>query len=97
MTRFGKYIREERNKKSIPLRVVAEIANIDLSLLAKIERCERVATAQMIPGIATALGVKQDELKLKLLTDKIHGELQGIDLPPKVLSSIAKELSKVEL
>lgn len=48
MNLFGEYLRELREVKGIPLQELAAVLEIDISILSKIERNERMATVEVI-------------------------------------------------
>mgnify|MGYP003577461759 CR=1 FL=1 len=68
---FGEHLRNLREKKGLTLKNVAETINIDVSLLAKIERDERQPTKQIIKLIADFFHCNEKELLNKFLSDQI--------------------------
>ena len=80
---FGEHIRILREKAGLPLREVAANLNIDISLLGKIERNERLPQKKFIRQIAIFYKAEESELKKEFLSDqiacKIVEEGVGID------------------
>jgi transcriptional regulator with XRE-family HTH domain len=70
-TSFGEHLRTLREATTLSLREVATNIDIDLSLLAKIERNERPPTKQLIKQIATYFKVNEQELLDEFLSDQI--------------------------
>lgn len=94
---FGVLLRQLRAASNLPLRKVAAELDIDLSLLAKIERDERQASKEILQKIASFF--KQDEHKLTVtyLSDiiayKVMEEEYGIEIL-KVAEQKIKYLKK---
>jgi len=68
---FGEHLRNLREKEGLTLKSVAEKINIDMSLLAKIERNERQPTKQVIKQVAEFFRVDEKELQNNFLSDQI--------------------------
>jgi transcriptional regulator with XRE-family HTH domain len=68
---FGEHLRNLREKEGLTLKSVAEKINIDMSLLAKIERNERQPTKQIIKQVAEFFEVDEKELQNNFLSDQI--------------------------
>ena len=90
---IGETLRNLREKKSLPLRKVASMLDIDQSYLSKIERGERVATKEQIIKLSKIFNVNRDELLVQYLSDKVVYELQGEKLAKDVLKVAEKKLS----
>ena len=85
METLGETIRRLREAKEIPLRKLAALLDIDQSTLSKIERNERNASEEMIEKISKIFNYDYNELKIKLLSDKIAHDLIDEDLSSEVL------------
>lgn len=72
---FGEKIRTLREGKSMPLRKLAALLDIDQSTLSKIERNERKPNDEIIKKIATVFDVNGQELMICFLSDKVAQEL----------------------
>jgi transcriptional regulator with XRE-family HTH domain len=68
---FGEHLRNLREESGYTLKMVSEKINIDISLLAKIERNERHPSKVMIKEIANFFQVNVQELQNDILSDKI--------------------------
>lgn len=74
-TSFGEYIRGLREKKDLPLRMIAAELNIDTSTLSKIEKNERNANGQVIEKLSEIFEINKADLKVRYLSDKISYQL----------------------
>lgn len=68
---FGEQIRQLREESGLTLKFVSEKLNIDISLLAKIERNERNPTKQLIEDVALFFDLSAHDLKNNFLSDQI--------------------------
>lgn len=68
---FGAYLRRLRETSGLPLRKIAYELNVDLSLLAKIERNERKPTRQLIKSFAKLFHQDEQKLLISHLSDQI--------------------------
>jgi transcriptional regulator with XRE-family HTH domain len=68
---FGEHIRNLREEAGLSLKSVSDQINIDTSLLAKIERNERLPTKQVIKLIAEFYKIAELDLKNDFLSDQI--------------------------
>jgi transcriptional regulator with XRE-family HTH domain len=87
---FGNYLKQVREQKSIPQRIVAHRLNIDTSTLSKIEMGERQITITMIKGLAEVLGLDYRDLQIKFISEKIISDFENqpffVDALQKILS-----------
>lgn len=81
----GEILREEREKKELLLRQVAAMLDIDTAILSKIERNERKATKEQIIKLAKILDIKEDDLLVHYLSEKILYEIKDEELGQKAL------------
>jgi HTH-type transcriptional regulator, competence development regulator len=72
----GEYIRNLRKSKDLLLRELAGNLSMDQAILSKIERGERKATKEQIIAISEYFNIKNDELKILWLSDKVIYELK---------------------
>lgn len=68
---FGEHLRCLREEAGLTLKAVAEQINIDTSLLAKIERNERMPSPALINLVAAFFKVDEKELQNDFLSDQI--------------------------
>lgn len=93
MDSLGENIRKLRDKKEIPLRIVAEFIDIDQAILSKIERGQRRATREQVVKLAKYFKVKENDLLVAWLSDKLVYEVEDEDMALKALQ-VAEEKVK---
>lgn len=76
MNSFGLKIREIREEKGEPLRVVAFHLGIDQAILSKIENGKRKATRNQVEKIAEYFNTSLKELIVEWLSDKILYDIE---------------------
>ena len=72
----GEILRENREKKGLLLRQVAAKLDIDTAILSKIERSERKATKEQIIKLAKILDLKEEDILVQYLSEKILYEIK---------------------
>lgn len=90
MKSFGDIIKNLREEKNLPLRVVSAYLDIDQAILSKIERDLRKANRDLVLKLATFFDTDKDELLIAWLSDKLVLELEDEDIALKVLQ-VAEE------
>ena len=90
---FGEHIRTLREDSGQTLKTVAEQINIDISLLAKIERNERQPTKQLIKQVATFFQVNEKELQNDFLSDQIAYKIIDEKADLNILKIAEKKVS----
>lgn len=90
MNNFSNQIRELREEKGYPLRIVAAFLNIDQAILSKIERGQRKATREHVVKLAEYFNVDEADLVVAWLSDKIVNYLENEDQAVKILK-VAEE------
>ncbi len=88
MDTLGDIIRQQREKKGLPLRIVAGFLNIDQAILSKIERGQRKASKEQVLKLAEYFNVDKEELLVAWLSDKIVYELTDEEFADKELKYI---------
>ena len=76
---FGKKIRELREERGMVQRQLASALEIDTPMYSKIERGERKAKRSQLPIMAQLFGVKEKELLVVWLADKILDVVENED------------------
>ncbi|GLU43279.1 helix-turn-helix transcriptional regulator [Allomuricauda sp. NBRC 101325] len=76
----GQKIRELRKSKGLLIREVAARLEIDSSLLSKIETGDKQPTRNQVKSLENILSVKNNELMLIYLSDKLVYEIRDEDL-----------------
>ena len=69
---FGSYLKQVREQKNIPQRIVAHRLDIDTSTLSKIELGERQITINMIVGLSEVLDIEFKNLQIQYISEKIR-------------------------
>jgi len=92
-TEFGNYLKQVRERKNIPQRIVAHRLDIDTSTLSKIEIGERQITIQMIQGLAEVLELDFKDLQIKFISEKILDEFNN---QPYLKDALLKTLKHIK-
>ena len=85
MDTLGDIIRQQREEKGLPLRIVAGFLNIDQAILSKIERGQRKASKEQVLKLAEYFKVDREQLLVAWLSDKIVYELTDEEFAGKAL------------
>ncbi len=85
MDTLGDIIRQQREEKGLPLRIVAGFLNIDQAILSKIERGQRKASKEQVLKLAEYFNVDREKLLVAWLSDKIVYELTDEEFADKAL------------
>ena len=83
---FGAWLRQLRESKGAIQRSVAAAADMDSSHLGKVERGDRLPTAEQAGAIARFLGVDETEVRIRFVAAKL---LQQCDGDPSLASAAA--------
>ncbi|WP_035756001.1 helix-turn-helix domain-containing protein [Hugenholtzia roseola] len=70
-TELGQYIKSLRNEQNLTLHQVAKDTDIDMTMLSKIERGERLPTIEQVKRLASFFQLNENELLTKLTAEKI--------------------------
>jgi predicted nucleotidyltransferase len=90
MDSLGDTIRKLREEKELPLRTVAAFLDIDQAILSKIERGHRKPTREQVVKLAGYFKVKENDLLVAWLSDKLVYELEDEEVALKALQ-VAEE------
>lgn len=93
MDSFGDTIRKLREDNALPLRTVAAFLDIDQAILSKIERGQRKPTREQVVKLAEYFKVKESDLLIAWLSDKLVYEVEDEDIALKALQ-VAEEKVK---
>ncbi len=80
MDSLGDTIRKLREDKELPLRTVAAFLDIDQAILSKIERGQRKPTREQVVKLAEYFKVKENDLLVAWLSDKLVYEVEDMAL-----------------
>ncbi len=92
-TTFGEHLRVMREDARLTLKEVASNIEIDISLLAKIERNERQPTKQLIKNVANYFNVDERELLNEFLSDQIAYKILDEEADLTILKVAEKKVS----
>jgi transcriptional regulator with XRE-family HTH domain len=95
MKNLGEILRELRESKQLPLRVIAAYLDIDPAIMSRIERGQRKASREQIVKLAEYFNVNEDELIIAWLSDKVVYELANEQNAIKALK-VAEEKVKYQ-
>jgi predicted nucleotidyltransferase/plasmid maintenance system antidote protein VapI len=90
MDSLGDNIRRLREEKELPLRTVAAYLDIDQAILSKIERGQRKASRDMVVKLAGYFKVRENDLLIAWLSDKLAYEVEDEEVALKALQ-VAEE------
>lgn len=93
MDNLGEVIRKLREEKELPLRTVAAFLDIDQAILSKIERGQRNATREQVVRLAEYFKIKESDLLVSWLSDKLVYEVAEEQVALKALQ-VAEEKVK---
>lgn len=96
MDSLGDTIRKLREEKELPLRTVAAYLDIDQAILSKIERGQRKPAREQVVKLAEYFKVKENDLLIAWLSDKLVYEVEDEDMALKALQ-VAEEKVKYRL
>ncbi len=95
MDSLGQTIRKLREDKELPLRTVAAYLDIDQAILSKIERGQRNANREQVIKLAEFFKIKETDLLVSWLSDKLVYEVADEDVALKALQ-VAEEKIKYQ-
>lgn len=92
---IGEILREKREEKGLLLRQVAAQLDIDTAILSKIERNERKASKEQIIKLAKILELKEEDLLVHYLSEKILYEIKDEELGQKALKAAEQRIKYI--
>ena len=96
MDSLGNTIKKLREEQEQPLRTVAAYLDIDQAILSKIEHGHRKPSREQVVKLAEYFKVKENELVIAWLSDKLLYELEDEDMALKALQ-LAEEKIKFQI
>lgn len=96
MHSLGDIIRNLREGKELPLRTVAAYLDIDQAILSKIERGHRKASREQVVKLAKYFKVKENDLLVAWLSDKLVYEIEDEEVALEALQ-VAEEHIKYQI
>jgi predicted nucleotidyltransferase len=85
MESLGEIIRRLREDKELPLRTVAAFLDIDQAILSKVERGQRKPAREQVVKLAGYFKVKENDLLVAWLSDKVVYELEDEEVALQAL------------
>ena len=93
MDSLGETIRKLRIEKELPLLTVAAYLDIDQAILSKIERGQRNANREQVVKLAKFFEIKESDLLVSWLSDKLVYEVADEDVALKALQVAEEKVS----
>jgi len=90
---LGLFLRELRKEKGQTLHQVSQGTDIDSPLISKIERGERLPTAEQIIKLAKHFKISETELKIKATAEKIIKEFGATDITYNAVNLVMEQLT----
>jgi transcriptional regulator with XRE-family HTH domain len=94
---FGEQLRQLRESAELSLRQVAEKLEIDILLLAKIERDQRPPTKTLIKKVAEFFQVSEKQLLQEFLSDQIAYKILDEDADLQVLKVAEEKVAYLKM
>ena len=95
MHNFGDTIRKLREEQELPLRTVAAFLDIDQAILSKMERGHRKPNRNQVIKLAGYFKVKENDLLVAWLSDKLVYELEDEEVALKALQVAEEKISYI--
>jgi transcriptional regulator with XRE-family HTH domain len=92
----GEILRKKREEKGLLLRQVAAKLDIDTAILSKIERSERKASKEQIIKLSEILDLKEEDLLVQYLTEKILYEIKDEEFGQKALKAAEQKMKYIK-
>lgn len=91
---IGEKLRELRNKKNETLIQVSSFTKIDLALLSKIERGERLPTSMQLKKLSEYYNFEESKLKILLVAEKIIKEYGISEETKNAVNMVEEQIEK---
>jgi transcriptional regulator with XRE-family HTH domain len=91
---FGAKLKKLRNERNETLHAVAVGTNIDMTLLSKFERKERIPTDEQAKKIAAYFGIDYEKLNVELTAERILSAYGFNDTTYKAVSLVQEHFSE---
>ncbi len=95
MDSFGETIRKLRTVKELPLRKVAAYLDVDQAILSKIERGKRQATRNQVKKLANYFELKENDLLVIWLSDKLADEVENEEVALQALQAAEEKIAYI--
>ena len=88
---LGKLLRELRHARGLPLRAVAPAADMDTTLLSKVELGQRLPTEKQTAALAAFYGVPPEDMEAKRIEERFWMEHKDNPAAQKAAALIGKK------
>lgn len=95
ISNFGNLIRSLRLKNKKTLKEVSSFLKIDSSLLSKIEKGKRIAKRELIKKLSEYYDIKEEQLLISWLSDKLLNEVNNEELALKALQVAEEKMNYI--
>lgn len=92
---FGEIIKSFREKKSLPLRVVAKEVGVDTSTLGKLEKNERNPSKDLIRKLSTYYKIDEKDLLIASKSDNVAYKLLQDDNAIEILKAAEEKVKYI--
>lgn len=93
MDNLGDIIKKLREEKKLPLRTVAAYLDIDQAILSKMERGQRKISREHVVKLAEYFDVKEEDLLVAWLSDKLVYEIGDEKIALKALEAAEEKIA----
>jgi len=88
---LGVWLRQLRRARELPLRTVAAAAEMDSTLLSKVELGKRLPTATQTVALARFFTVPAEEMQARRIADKFWNEHRGSPAAHRAINLIKEK------
>lgn len=91
VARLGDWLKELRMKRDLPLREVAEAAEMDLAHLQKIEQGQRMPTEEQAAALAKFFRVRAADMQARWIAEKFRRDFAEHPAAADAITILAEE------
>ncbi|MCH3885674.1 helix-turn-helix domain-containing protein [Tenacibaculum aquimarinum] len=89
---LSELLKSKRETKSLLLREIASMIEVDTALISKIEKGDRKPTREQIGKLAIALDIEHSKLLKLWLSEKVYEDVKGEDLAEDAIKLTLKRI-----
>ena len=93
---LGKVIKSLREEKGLTLKEAADILEIDLSMVAKIEKDQRSVSDALFGRLASLFEADEKMLRTLSLADKVYKDIEPFDFASDALRIAQEKINRKE-
>lgn len=90
---LGSTLKKFREDRKLTLKEVADQLQLDLSMLARIEKGQRSVNEELFHRLATFFNTDEDYLRTLALADKVYKDVQSYSFAGDALAVVQQRLS----